>query len=69
MQAFDAIVAYNTQEAYEYFKKALSIFPNDPVASYYTKMFVKGQETKIANSSVDQLVVFCEWLLKVLQRS
>ena len=42
MQAFDAIVAYNTQEAYEYFKKALSIFPNDPVASYYTKMFVKG---------------------------
>jgi len=41
MQAFNAIIAYNLQEAYEYFKKAVSIFPDDPVASYYTKMFGK----------------------------
>ena len=41
MLAFNAIIAYNLQEAYEYFKKAVSIFPDDPVASYYTKMFGK----------------------------
>ena len=41
MLAFNAIVAYNLQEAYEYFKKAVSVFPDDPVASYYTKMFGK----------------------------
>ena len=41
VQAFNAIASYNPQSSYEYFKKALSIFPGDPVAGYYTKLFQK----------------------------
>jgi len=41
VQAFNAIINYNPQISYEYFTKALSVFPNDPVASYYTKLFRK----------------------------
>ncbi|MGP1439529.1 MAG: adenylate/guanylate cyclase domain-containing protein [Treponema sp.] len=41
IEAFNAIVNYNPQRSYEYFNKALSIFPDDPVASYYTKLFKK----------------------------
>lgn len=41
MQAFNAIVANDLKTSYEYFKKSLSIFPDDPVATYYTKLFEK----------------------------
>jgi adenylate/guanylate cyclase catalytic domain protein len=41
VEAFNAIASYNPQSSYEYFKKALSIFPDDPVANYYTKLFGK----------------------------
>ena len=41
IEAFNAIANYNPQSSYEYFSKAFSIFPDDPVASYYTKLFGK----------------------------
>ncbi|MGP1437839.1 MAG: adenylate/guanylate cyclase domain-containing protein [Treponema sp.] len=41
VEAFNAIKNYNLQSSYEYFTKALSIFPNDPVANYYKKLFRK----------------------------
>ena len=41
IKAFNAIIAKDPQSSYKYFSMALSIFPNDPVASYYTKLFSK----------------------------
>ena len=41
IEAFNAIANYSPQSSYEYFSKAFSIFPDDPVASYYTKLFGK----------------------------
>lgn len=42
--AFKAIASYNVEEAYGYFNKAFSSFPDDPVSKSYIKLFLNNKK-------------------------